>query len=404
VAFATPVSENSEPLRESRGSHMSSKSADDPTCFVRIRARGKLPGITVRETPVKRVASACLLLLAFSYSLIAQQPQAGPPQGNVQIPAKTDGQIHLNVIVTDKGGNPVPGLLQQNFSLYDNKQQQPILSFHAPGESSQGEPPPHVILVIDAVNASFEGVTYEQQELSNYFKANGGKLAYPTSFVTLTDSGVQMNAAPNGIALAQALDQTSRALRSINRSQGFYGGVDRASLSINALQRIVSFEAGQPGRKLIIWIGPGWPILSGPGVLLSAKQEDSIYNTVASLTNALREAHITLYNTMPLAMGGNLSRLLYYEAFLKPISKPSQSTYGALSVQVLAVQSGGTVLNSSSDLGAQIRSCLKDVDAEYSISFAPQPSDKPNTFHAIDVKVDRPNLRVRTRTGYYDHP
>lgn len=349
-----------------------------------------------------------ILMLSLALPVSAQQQSAPAPEipaANSQLSATSDHQISLDVVVTDKSGNPVPGLAEQDFTVLDNKQPRKIVSF----QGLQPDTPQaatQVILVIDTVNAGFQSISYEQQQLDRFFKENGGKLAVPTSLVIFTDSGVQMQNAPtqDGTTLATMLDQTGHSLRVINRSQGFYGAADRLGLSLNALGQITSHETQQPGRKLVIWIGPGWPILSGPGIELSNKQQQAIFNSIASLSTALRQARITLYDAMPLGLEEGLGRLLYYESYLNPVSKEGQAQSGNLSLQVLAIQSGGLVLNSSSDLDAQVTSCVKDAHAFYTLSFDTQPADKRNEYHRLEVKTDKPGVSARTRTVYYAQP
>ncbi len=40
----------------------------------------------------------------------------------------------------------------------------------------------------------------------------------------------------------------------------------------------------------------------------------------------------------------------------------------------------------------------------YEITFDPLPADKPNEYHQIQIKLDKPGLVARTRTGYYANP
>jgi hypothetical protein len=72
-----------------------------------------------------------------------------------------------------------------------------------------------------------------------------------------------------------------------------------------------------------------------------------------------------------------------------------------LSLQVLAVQSGERVFNSSNDLTAAIVHCVADAEAFYVLSFESARADQANEYHAIGVTIDRPGIAARTRTGYY---
>ena len=155
---------------------------------------------------------------------------------------------------------------------------------------------------------------------------------------------------------------------------------------------------------MLIWIGPGWPILSGPRIELTGKQQQGIFDSVASISTALRQARVTLYSVTPLGLQEGLGRLLYYESFLKPVTKANQAQSGNLALQVLSIQTGGLVLDSSSDLGGEIKTCMADANAFYTLAFDSQPADKRNEYHQLTVQVGKPGLTVRTRDGYYAQP
>ena len=59
---------------------------------------------------------------------------------------------------------------------------------------------------------------------------------------------------------------------------------------------------------------------------------------------------------------------------------------------------------SSNDLVKETASCLEDAKASYTISFDSPPADHPDQYHDLEVKIDKPGLKARTRTGYYAQP
>jgi VWFA-related protein len=325
---------------------------------------------------------------------MAQQP----------VPPGANRQMTLDVVVNDKSGKPVGGLAQQDFTLLDNKQPQRILSFQ---ESSASEPPVEVVLLLDEANTSFDHVAYERDQIERLLKRDGGTLARPMSLAFLTDSGLAIGSTTtrDGNVLVAEMNQNKNGLRTINRSQGFYGAGDRLEISLRAVQQLADYETVRPGRKLVIWISPGWPLLSGPGVELTSKDQQGFFATIIGLSASLRRARITLDSIDPLgtADSGGL-RTTYYETFLKGVKKPSQVQIGNLGLQVLAHQSGGRVLNSSNDVAGEIATCVTDASAFYVITFDGLPGDGPNEYHALDMKMDKPGLTAHTRTGYYAQP
>jgi len=352
-------------------------------------------------------------IFVFCFSLVSGLAQQnGPavqsePQASVPL-ASADHRMTLDVVVTDKSGKPVSGLQQQDFTLLDNKQPQKIVSFHAvEGGTATPDPPVEVILLVDDVNTTFSKVAFERDQIVRFLQRNGGELARPASTVIFSDSGIAIGdtSSRDGNAVIADFNQKRSGLRSIGRSQGFYGAGDRLQLSLHSLQQLVNYEAPKPGRKLVVWISPGWPLLSRPGLELTSKQQQGIFNSIVAVSDGLRQARITLYAVDPLGTedGGGF-RTFDYEQFLKPVRKEGQAQFGNLALQVLAYQSGGRVLNSNNDVTGEIEACDADANTFYVLSFDGLTGDGPNEDHALEIKIDKRGLAARTRSGYYAQP
>jgi VWFA-related protein len=322
-------------------------------------------------------------------------------------PAIVDNRVTLDVVVHDKSGKPVAGLQQQNFTILDNKQPQKILSFQAVSQAAPADAAVEIVLVIDEVNTAYSRVAYERQQIDKLLKQDGGSLAWPVSIALFTDAGLQSPGPPSrdGNALVAYLDKNQNGLRVSNRSQGEWGAVDRAQLSLNALGQLAEYEANRPGRKIVIWISPGWALLSNPNIQLTSKDQQGIFNSIVATSTELWLSRIALYSVDPLGTsdaGG--FRTFAYEGYLKGVTKPSQVQFGNLALGVLAVHSGGRVLNSSNDVAGEIEACFRDANAYYVLSYDSTPPDGPNEYHAIEVKVDQPQLKAQTRSGFYGQP
>ncbi len=334
-------------------------------------------------------------LFCFSLSGFAQQPPT------------PDRRITLDVVVTDKAGKPVSGLEQKDFTLLDNKQPQNILSFQAVNAAASADPPVEVILLSDEVNTNFTNVSVERTQVAKFLQHDGGEFPRPVSIAFLSDSGIKIGnvTTQDGKALVAQLDENKAGLRSITRDQGFYGAADRVGLSLHALEQLAAYETPRPGRKLVIWISPGWPLLTGPREQLSSKEQQNIFHQIVAISDALRNARITLYAVDPLGTndaGG--FRTLYYEEFVKGVKKPGQVQIGNLALQAIATQTGGRVLNSNNDVAGEIATCVADASAFYVLTFDGLPGDGPDEYHSLEIKLDRPGLKVLTRTGYYAQP
>jgi VWFA-related protein len=342
---------------------------------------------------IRRGGWICL----FCFSLISGFSQSGNP----------DRRITLDVVVTDKSGKPVTGLQQQDFTLLDNKQPQKILSFQAVEGAPAEDSPAQVVLLVDEVNIPFRGVSEIRTVIEEFLSRNAGALTCPTSLAYFSDSGMTIGNAPtrDGNALITALKQRQAGLRTIGRSQGLFGDADRLNLSLRAIQQLANDEVGKPGQKLVIWFGPGWSFLASQDADMTSKQKEDLFGNIVSASDELRQARITLYNIdargTDAAVGGRASE---YKSFSRAVKTAQQAQIGNLALQVLASQSGGRLFNPSNNVAGNIAAAVADANAYYVISFDGLTGDGPNEYHAVDIKIDKPKLVTRARSGYYAQP
>jgi VWFA-related protein len=339
----------------------------------------------------------CFLLVTLLCAAAASAQRNSP-----QVQAGGD-KIYLDVVVSPKSGPPVAGLQQQDFTVLDNNSPLAIASFAA---VTGRQAPVEVVLVIDAINIDAREIGYERIQIDKFLRAEGGHLAYPVAVAVATDTGVKIaeNFSSDGTALSAAMDRDQIGLRDIGRSAGFYGAAERLQYSLQALNQLIVSEAPHTGRKMLLWISPGWPLLTGPNIELDSKQQTQIFAQIVGLSTELRQARVTLYSVNPLGAGESIFRGTYYQDFLKGVSKPSQVNLGNLGLPVLAIQSGGLQLDFNNDLAALLQECISDVAPYYEISFAAPPAERPEEYHRIEIKVAKPGLIARTRQGYYAQP
>jgi len=332
-------------------------------------------------------------------------PQAAQPADSSVLHTRTgppSRTIYLDVVVTSKPGEPVTGLEQKDFTLLDNKLPTEITSFEAVDERKQ---PVQAILLIDAVNTGYTVISQERIQIDKFLRANGGKLTLPTALAIFGNDGIKMQGgySRDGNLLADGLAKYTIALREIGRSAGVQGAEERLDDSMKAVRLLTGYEAQRPGRKVILWVSPGWPLLSGPGVNLSDHQRTQIFDTITALSANLRESQTTVYAINPLGVGESVGRAFYYEQFTSPVRKLSDVSIGNLGLQILATETGGLVLNSTG-VAEILQESVADNVAYYRLSFEPPPTEKRDVYHALKVMVAKPGVTVATTTGYYAEP
>jgi VWFA-related protein len=342
-----------------------------------------------------------------------QTPTTIDPTGRQQVSdfradvAADRGQsISLDVQVADKSGAPVPNLHAGDFTVLDNKQPQSIASVQAIDiTSEQNEAPVEIILAIDAINVGKETVIEEFDWLHKYLDKSGKQLALPTSFAFLQDPNVTMQNHParDTAALSRFLDSNRTSFRALRTSSGGWGDIEREQISLNELNSIAAQSARRPGRKLLLWIGPGWGEGPDPNARAIGKTQLKLFNEIVAESDELRKARITLEMVDPTISGGRIFNF-NYEPFVKGISDARNAEYGHLMLPALAAQSGGQVLYGSTDLPALIDRCVADANSYYVVTYDLPHASHANEYHTIEIKIDRQDVVARTRVGYYAQP
>jgi VWFA-related protein len=306
----------------------------------------------------------------------------------------------LHVTVDSRSGDPVGGLTAADFTLFDNKKQEPITSFRAVKNQ-----PTKIAVVLDAVNLPYTEVSFARQQLSQFFSANGGKLAQPMTLGVLQDSGMQVQPTftTDGNALRTSLDHFSIGLRELPRSTGVYGAEERLQISLSMMKALVA-QLPNDGPKRILWVSAGWPLLGGPEVELNPSKRGGVFGDVVALVTELHKLQITIDSVNPLGASQDVATTDYYQNFMRAPRNAHDVELGNLGLQVLAVDSGGLVLNGSNDIARLLQRAVSQTEACYEISFVPSPGEHDNEYHDLQLKVNRPGLSAHTTAGYYARP
>ena len=352
--------------------------------------------------PALAAVSICLSVQAFAQQeattgVADQQPAATLPNA-----VEPEGIIHLDFAVTDKSGKPVTGLKAEDFNLLDNGWPTKLVSFHGFDETvARPDRLTEVILVLDAVNLWPQQVTTAERELGKFLRAHEGHLAQPIVIYRLSTSGLSESTEPtlDGNRLA---DEVARGTeprivwqqdaRRIEASLPDDYARKRNAFSLTGLGSIAIEERRRPGRKLLFWIGPGWPVKSGG---------EYTFDEVVELSTRLREARIVLSSVTawPDPEPESSSR-----DFLTGLKSAKDGSPFDLALKVLAMQSGGRVMEPAFDLKGLIEKCIDKANDFYSLTFDPPRTAVVDEYHDLKIKMKNPDLIARTNYGYYDEP
>lgn len=334
---------------------------------------------------------------------------------------KPEGLIGLDVVVMDATGQPVTGLQRDDFTVLDDGHPRPIISFSAhDGGSEKPDPPVQLILVVDTLGEPGGTADKERSAVEGFLRERDGRLEEPTTVYALAGVKFWRVAGPllDGNALAAALQRnemtsdnlfsrpgvrTSGAAGSIRRGAGEPGSAvhaPEANLGIYALGWIAAEERTEPGRKMLLWVGPGYRTGTGKDPINWGIDQRNLFLSIRWYATVLREARlaVTTFYTGPsvqttvLGVPGG------------PVGSEKEANILALSRGVLTVESGGLVLPAGRDLEAQIARSAGEAEDFYHLTFNPAPTDIVNALHSLRVIVPGVGRTVRTTMDYYDQP
>jgi VWFA-related protein len=249
---------------------------------------------------------------------------------------------------------------------------------------------------------------------------------------TLTSSG---NSAPSQNAIASSINYRMAKMEydmlqqadAANRQADARGTID-------ALLALVKAESQLPGRKVVLYFNPGLFIpevakeqygymisaanrgnitfytvdpkglvassQSGSGgqyTDASADKRDLSSTAVGQLGNAAGE-------TRNLAMNGGRGEVSTAQVRAQENAENGIRSNPLLWLRDLSQQTGGLTIAETNDLNAPLREVMDDVRSYYEASYTPHISTLDGKFRHISVKVDRPGIEVKTRSGYFALP
>jgi VWFA-related protein len=375
----------------------------------------------------RRIAALHLVFISFlsigNAAMIAQAPVGS---GTMRLHVDTR-EVVLDVIVTDKQGHFVTGLMRDDFTVLEDKVKQRILSFQAPAMHTIPPDAPEVrstadlqkignapvtILVLDELNTQFSDMAYARGSLQKWLEAQPAKLAQPAILLVASDEkfSVLHDFSQDRAELLASLKQHFPSYP-FKMSKGGTIGPDageRMAISLGTLTQIAQASSGTLGRKNIVWVGVGFPQLLLNDV--SGTKEEEITKAAMRTTDAMLKARVTLNVIDPAAMSDSSLDLnnpdyLSLDALHSTLGPTSASVSGYLNFDTFAPATGGRLFAGRNDVGAEIDQAVTNGANFYTLSYSPtNRGDEAAKFRSISIVMKDLNLKATTRTGYFTEP
>ena len=305
--------------------------------------------------------------------------------------------VSLNVVVTDREGRRVSGLLKEDFDVFEDDSRQEITHFSA------DERPLRLVLVFD-LSLSMEAVlpTVKQGAFTLL-----GSLR-PDDEVSIVSFASDVRALSGWLKKEQARDIISNLeaephpqpqAPTIGRPGWRVG--DGNTFLYEAFQYVFDHFKSEDDRIAIIMFSDGVDTGAGRDVRMIKKRVDGIGKEVMrqaqeswGLVYPIRYKTEQIIGDLPVAASRPFPSI-----GLRIGGPPADPGRGFFAKIVAA--SGGAIFDwtTRADLLLAVGNVLADLRSQYGVGYRP-PLKNEAGFRRLKVRVKRPNLVVRTREGY----
>jgi VWFA-related protein len=345
-----------------------------------------------------RNSSAVLVLAAFIVVAHAQVPTQSPASNQQPYTLHADSRVVLtDVTVTDAKGNPVHGLSQSAFHIFDNKQLQNISSFEehtaaappAPAYvpvSGHGEysndfllhlPPVLNVMVIDLININIEDQIYLNYEFGRFFEKM--PLNQPLA--------IYLRGGDRTFLLQNFTTDRKLLLDAVHKAIPRFPPHGREYLSdMDTMQEVAASLSQYPGRKNVLWFTGGSTFFLRPDG--AAFENEAGWRAIY---DELEQERIAIY---PIDVRG----LVYY----MPGTSVQRMFFGQHGLMNdVAAATGGKAYYNTNGLDQATAHILDTGESFYTLTYSPHSFRFDNKWHSVKVKVDGASYHLSYRTGYF---
>jgi VWFA-related protein len=343
--------------------------------------------------------------------------------------------VQIDVSVLDKDRRPVRGLTAADFTVLEDGKPRPVVAFSAielpalpsplPAGSADTVPPdvvrndaPDGRLVVILLDPFLERVMVPGRVT---MADPPGLTALRNTALRVVDSlgpgdlaavghtiyGVMQNLTADKSRLKRAIEST--AMGSVKRADGEeWGSCECGVCRAEAITKIATALAGEPQRrKAVFYVGERLRLSPVEG-----RCNHYLEPATKQLVQATQLANVNVHTVDPNSL--ETTNVRAGDDF-QPGTPGSVSAAAAAqeqknraflierqqSLQTVADWTGGRAVMNTNAPEASVRPILEESSAYYLLGFQTSDVKTDGRFHPITVKVNRPDVQVRTRKGYY---
>lgn len=288
------------------------------------------------------------------------------------VPDAADGEVlkvetnlvTIPVSVFDRNGLYIPNLAQGDFKIFEDGEEQEIAYF------GTSEKPFTIVLLLDTSLST----SYRIEDIQRASIAFVDQLKAQDNVLVIEFDG-------NINVLAELTNDRQKIYKAIGKADFGYGTSLYEAVDFSLRKRLSKIE----GRKAIVLFTDGVDTTSTKAfyetTLAQAEESDSLIFPV-------------YYNTFAENSAGSV--------YVRPSTR-AEYAMGLEYITELAAFTGGRVFRPESTPGglrAAFEGIAEELRRQYNIGYIPKDDGKPGQRKQIKVRVNRPNLVVRSRDSY----
>ncbi len=433
------------------------------------RPRSRNPAMS----PVLRLAAALALLLLTPPPAAAQET---PPTEDTFFEKIAVDVVNVEVYVTDKDGEPVTGLGRDDFEVTEDGRPVEVVNFYrvadgkasAEAEPAEAAPPSepaarepldlprfveevpdeqrlHLIVYVDnfhihplnrnRVFSRLRGfllkTVREGDEVMVASYDRSLNIRHPfTSDASLVNNVLLELEEVSGSGKERELERAT-AVQAIYESQTLRGALSRAKefaeagqfelgRALDALTEMVDSLAGLPGRKMLLYVSDGLPMIPGQDLYQAVQQRFADLSALGeaasrdmsrrfmSIINRANSNRISFYTIdaagLRVQSGMGAENPAINSVYVRSAAVDATLRSNLQStLKLMASQTGGQAILNTNDVSAGLERIGRDFDNYYSLGYRAPATDR-GIYHRIEVRLKekRPGWDVRHREGYRD--
>ena len=214
--------------------------------------------------------------------------------------------------------------------------------------------------------------------------------------------------------------ETGEVVRDVIDTSVFNDEVEHAYTvgTLGAIQYVIGGLRDLPGRKSLILFSESmkFTFLEGPGIVRSSAQANSTSDArLRKLADEASRSSVVIHAIDPrgvintgLTAEDNLNGMNEREMARVSSDRMQRLIESRDGMIILAQKTGGLFVHDNNDMTRALRQAVDDGDGYYLLGYQPDletfEQSRKSSFHSIQVRVKRPGLTVRSRTGFFGRP